>query len=77
MQVNHCAAASFAESGLVDRYLEARKRYIATDCQFVILEQETRQELTRSALSHAYQQGWISVNEFQRWNSQLAKSDDQ
>ncbi|CAG9295335.1 hypothetical protein [Celerinatantimonas diazotrophica] len=74
MQVNHSAALSFAESGFVDRYLKARERFFNTDCQFIIQEKESDQELSRSALSHAYQQGWISITEFQRWNSQLADS---
>ena len=71
--VYHAATEmSFAESGLVDRYLKERQSFFNSACQFVIETPETSEELTRSALSHAYQQGWISITEFQRWNSQLA-----
>lgn len=73
MQMYHTAKElSFAETGLVDRYMKARQQFFNRDCQFVISEQETPEELTRSALSHAYEQGWISITQFQRWNSQLA-----
>ncbi|MFM2481920.1 hypothetical protein [Celerinatantimonas sp. YJH-8] len=73
MQMYHSAkASSFVESGFIDRYLKERQRYFNSACQFIISEQETPEELTRSALSHAYQQGWISITQFQQWNSQLA-----
>ncbi|MFM2486299.1 hypothetical protein [Celerinatantimonas yamalensis] len=75
MHLNHATAAlSFAESGYIDRYLKAREQFFKSACQFVVKERESEQDLSRSALSHAYQQGWISITEFQRWNSQLADS---
>ncbi|CAG8999822.1 MAG: hypothetical protein CENE_01805 [Candidatus Celerinatantimonas neptuna] len=63
---------SFDESGFLDRYLRERQRFFNTTCQFIISETESAEELNRTVLSHAYQQGWISITEFQRWNSQLA-----
>lgn len=62
----------FYESGVIDRYLRERQRFFNSACQFIISETESPEELNRTVLSHAYQQGWISITEFQRWNSQLA-----